>query len=486
MKNDIQSKVFITTTLPYANSTPHIGHMFEFVLADAIKKYLGAKNIPRYLNMGLDCHGTKIWQKAQESKMEPGEYIDQLIPQWTDFCSKFLVQYDSFYITADPIHHEKVKKVWERFLERGDIYKKEYEGTYCVGCEAFKLSKELVEGKCQDHPNLTLETIKEENYFFRLSKYKDHLTKWIHESPDFLTPASKTDELLNLIQDSGDISISRLRSKCPWGVDVPNDPDQVIYVWFDALLNYIFAAGYNPDDPQLPPLWENVIQICGPDNLRFQAVVFQAMLASEGIPQTDRLLVHGMVLDDQGRKMSKTVGNVIDPMEQIEKYGLDAVRYYTLAGLSTTHDSAWSEHELKVRFNSEICNDWGNFISRVLHLIDTKCGGQIGFTDYHIEPEVHQRVGKAYEEVDYLWSVFRIKEAIQKTNELIAFGNKYINDRKPWAEKEQDKINSILTNCYMILATGYKLYFPVFPHKSDKLKEAMDSKKKVILFDKIV
>jgi methionyl-tRNA synthetase len=287
---------------------------------------------------------------------------------WLDFCDKFQIKYDSFYKTSDKSHHDKVQIIWNRFVERGDIYKKYYSGTYCLGCESFKIEKDLVDGKCQDHPTTPLQLIEEENYFFKLTKYKETLLNWIDLNPDFLQPQYKIEELRNIINSSEDISISRLKENCPWGISVPNDSDQIIYVWFDALLNYIFAAGYLTEDFK----WDRVIQICGPDNLRFQALIFQSFLESEGIKKSDKLLVHGTILDKDGKKISKSIGNVIDPFDQLQKWGLDAVKYYSLAGLSTYSDSNWNEDELVRLFNNEICNYWGNLVARTLQLDDTK------------------------------------------------------------------------------------------------------------------
>ena len=466
------NKTFITTTLPYVNSSPHIGHSFEFILADAIARFLKTKSEVHF-NIGLDEHGLKVWSKANELKISPEIHIKNLTEVWLDFCKKFKIDYDSFYKTSDKSHHDKVKIIWNRFVERGDIYKKSYYGNYCIGCESFKLDKELIDGKCPDHPTTVLNLIEEENYFFKLSKYKDSLSEWIKNTPGFLQPSSKLDELKNLITSSDDISISRLKENCPWGVSVPNDDTQVIYVWFDALLNYIFAAGYLTEDFN----WDNVIQLCGPDNLRFQAIIFQSFLESEGIKKTDKLLVHGTILDKNGKKMSKTLGNVVDPFDQLEKFGLDAVRYYTLAGLNTFSDSGWNEEDLVKLFNSDICNDWGNLISRVLHLIDIK-SVNICQIDNHFKIKIDGLVS----EVNDLWIDFKVKDALIKTNEIVKFANKYINDEKPWSN---DNYSDVLNNLYYLLRVVNNLYLPVFPDVYPIIEVSLNECKKVILFNKI-
>jgi methionyl-tRNA synthetase len=476
--NAFNTKTFLTTTLPYVNSNPHIGHAFEFILADSISRFLKTKTNVHF-NIGLDEHGLKVWSKAQELGISPENHIKNLTEVWLQFCQKFEINYDSFYKTSDKSHHEKVKLIWNRFQERGDIYKKSYSGNYCLGCESFKLEKELVDGKCTDHPTTELKSVEEENYFFKLTKYKDSLLSWLDSNPDFLQPKSKIEELRNLIIGSEDISISRLKENCPWGVEVPNDNTQVIYVWFDALLNYIFAAGYLTDEFN----WDNVIQLCGPDNLRFQGVIFQAFLQSEGIKETGKPLVHGTILDRDGRKISKTLGNTIDPIDQLEKYGLDAVKYYALCGLSTYHNSSWNEEDLIRLHNSDLCNDWGNLVARTLHLIDIKSVN----TEYQYrrnvdEIEFRKNIDNLVIEVEDLWSEFRVKEALQKTNEIVKLGNKYINDEKPWSNENYEVV---LSNLYYLVKQVNELYLPVFPGAYSKVNIAINERKKVILFNKI-
>jgi methionyl-tRNA synthetase len=497
------ANTFITTTLPYVNSVPHIGHAFEFILGDAISKWLKLRNETKvHFNVGLDEHGLKVWEKSQELGITPEEHVENLTKLWKEFCSKFNIEYDSFYKTSDKSHHEKVQVIWRNFVRSGDIYKAPYKGKYCKGCESAKKDSELVDGRCSDHPTTEIELVEEENYFFKLSKYRETLLKWINETPDFLEPKSKLEELKNLIIGSDDISISRTKEKCPWGVDVPGDDSQVIYVWFDALLNYIFAAGYlgtksvrekyeifdggtfqdigqwveKPVDFK----WDNVIQLCGPDNLRFQAVIFQAFLEAEGIKKSDKLLVHGTILDKDGRKISKSIGNVIDPIDQLEKFGLDAVRYYALAGLSTYSNSNWSEEELKNLWNADIVNDWGNLVSRVLHLTDIKCGGKANWTP---EDSFHKVVDGYTKEVYSLWSEFRVKDALKKTNELVKFANKYINDVKPWASENYEvELSNLLT----VLITVNDLYVPLFGNKrSNEILDIIHAGKKEILFSRI-
>lgn len=467
---------FITTTLPYVNSAPHIGHAFEFILGDAIARWFSLHGNVQF-NIGLDEHGLKVWEKAKELGVTPEQHVENLTKTWKDFCHKFNINYTTFYKTSDASHHEKVKVIWNHFIQNGDIYKSTYTGKYCVGCECAKKDSELVDGKCPDHPTTEITSVDEENYFFKLAKYKDSLLTWINNNPKFLEPQNKLDELRNLISGAEDISISRLRKNCPWGVSVPNDDTQIIYVWFDALLNYPFAAGYLSDGDFN---WDNVIQLCGPDNLRFQAVIFQAFLEAEGIKKSDKLLVHGTILDKDGRKISKSIGNVIDPIDELEKYGLDAVRYYALAGLNTYSNSAWSDDDLVRLWNSEVVNDWGNLISRVLHLVDIKCNKVL--PTIPVDSDFDEDIINLKSATSDLWSNFKVKEALQKTNELVKYANKYINDVKPWSS---DNYEQELANLLELIKTVNVLYTPVFPNKNKEVLDAIQTGQKQILFNKI-
>lgn len=465
--------IFITSTLPYANSyRPHIGHLFEFILTDSISRFYKSlyseENV--FFNLGLDQNGTKILQKARELNIPLSEFLSKVTYEWKQFCEKFNINYDNFYETSSSDHETFVKKQWLKLLEQGDIYQKEYTGEYCVGCESFKLDKDLIDGKCSDHPTTEIETISETNYFFNLGKYKDSLINWLNRQP--IEPVAKTNELINFINEYDEISVSRKKTSNSLGIEVPNDSEQVIYVWFDALLNYINAANKFGD-------WNKfqVIQTCGPDNLRFQGQIFQSFCIALGKEFSSKILVHGTILDKDGKKMSKTLGNVIDPLEQLEKWGLDAIRYYTLAGLNTTTDSGWDEEKLVLQFNSDICNDWGNLFSRVMHLIDTKLGGNVNIT----KNDFTKLVSTKEDQIVGLWHELKVKDALQKTNELVKFANRYINDEKPWSSENYEEV---LNNLYFLLEVVVSLYSYVFPHRTD-IYDALKAKKKAILFTKI-
>lgn len=473
---------YISTTLPYANSVPHIGHALEFIQADALVHYF--KHINKedvFFNIGVDENGLKVYSKAQELGLDTKEYLDQSCLNWTEFCRIFQIEADNFYRTTNPAHHVLVKKFWQECLERGDLYKKAYSGKYCTGCESFKTETDLVNGKCPDH-NIEPTIIEEENWFFRVSKYKGLLYGWLQHEKDFLSPQSKTPELQNIILDSDDISVSRLKKNVPWGVEVPNDPDQVIYVWFDALLNYIFAV--QDFDSQ------HFIQICGPDNLRFQGSLFQSILQSANLKHTEKLLVHGTILDSEGKKMSKTLGNVIDPIDQVNKYGLDAVRYYALAGLSTYSNGSWNEKDLVKLYNADLADDFGNLIARTLHLIDTK---NVAIDIKNIElftfpddtaTQYKSQIVEKIDRVSALWESYEINQAIKETNSIVKLANKYINDCRPW-EQGREYVN-VLNNLYFTLNLVNELYLPILSSETySMIKVSLTLKKKVIIFKKI-
>jgi len=465
---NFEKNIFITTTLPYCNGSCHVGAAFEFILADAINTHFKLSGHNTYFNIGLDQTGSKILAKSKELGIPVDSYIRDITLDWKKSCEKLGIKYDNFYETHNVEHAKKVCDTWDYFLKKGDIYEKEYSGKYCQGCESFKLDKDLIDGKCQDHPTTKIELVTERNFFFNLSKYKGEIFKWLESDP---ISESDRNELVKYLEEYDELSISRKKSEYTFDIVVPGREDQIVYVWFSALLNYIYAC----------PDWDNstIIQLCGKDNLRFQAQIFQAFLSSIGKKNTDKLLVHGTILDKDGRKISKTLGNVVDPIDQLEKYGVNAVRYYALAGLNTYSNSSWNEEDLKFLWNSEVVNDWGNLVSRVLHLVDIKCGGEI---KVNTEKDFNDTVYKYKQEVELLWGEFKVKDALKKTNELVKFANKYINDVKPWASNNYEQE---LSNLHLLICIVNGLYRPVFVDKCDQVTKAIESGKKQILFDRI-
>lgn len=477
-------KLYITTTLGYVNAEPHIGHALEFVQADALSRYfktkLGKENV--FFNLGTDEHGLKVYTKAQEEGLSIEDFIDKYAQRFKDFCELFFVDYDYFYRTSDKKHHKAAQEFWKRCDEKGDIYKKKYSGKYCLGCESFLTERDLVGGKCQYHykePELK----EEENYFFKLAKYKEHLLKWLDENPEVLKPKRKLEELRTMIAEAEDISISRLKENLPWGIDVPNDPEQVLYVWFDALTNYVNVLGFREDEKRLNEWWPG-IQLFGPDNLRFQGSIWQGMLASVGLEQTNKLLEHGMVLGPDGRKMGKSLGNVISPFDQEKKFGAEIVRFYLLTGIATYTDSAYKEDDLINMYNSRLANNFGNLLNRVIHLANSK-EVEIG-NEKKIEDTFKERVEKFKEEIEKLYDDYEIALAGEKIDELADWGNKYITKQEPWdKDKSKDEVENILNNLSYLLKVVIESYEPIIPVSAKKAAKALSKREKIILFNKI-
>ena len=470
------NKIFITTTLPYINADrPHAGHFLEFVQADVITRYLRINFNVRF-NVGVDEHGLKIYEQANNLGLDPQKYCDKQAEQWKKFFDKFNITYDNFYRTTSQVHKLKIQDVWNYYISNGDIYKKTYTGLYCKGCESFKLDKDLVNGKCSDH-DIVPEKIEEDNWFFKIIKYKKNLLKWLEHNSDFLLPKYKLSELKNIIEESEDISVSRLKTSVPWGIEVPNDSEQVIYCWLEALHNYLFAANYDSKDAD--NFWNNnlTIIIAGPDNIRFQGHIFQIFLEALNVKHTTKLLIHGTVLDKDGHKMSKTLGNVIDPIAQIDKFGLDAVRYYAIAGLTTFGDGCWSEKDLVELHNSELADNFGNLLARVLHLIDLK-KVEVTDVDFEFKEIVCEKISK----VESAYAEFNLYSAVREITGVFKFGNQYMNSAEPW---RSEHYVSTLSNLHYLLTVTVGCLSPVIPDSCERALTALKECKKTIIFPKI-
>jgi len=474
---------YLTTTLPYVNADPHIGHALEFIQADIIARFkrqkLGASQV--FFNIGTDEHGLKILQKAAEVGKSPKEFVDYYADRFHGFCEQFQISYDNFYRTSEGYHVPTVHKIWNVCMEKGDIYKKQYKGLYCVGCEGFKTEKDLVDGLCPDHLKAPVE-IEEENYFFKLSKYREDILAYYRSHPDFLSPSSRLKELENFVAELEDISVSRSSEKVPWGVSVPGDPTQTIYVWFDALPNYIGAVGYADDSVRFESWWPGV-QIFGPDNLRFQCAIWQGMLASAGLPFTDKALMHGTILDEEGKKMSKSMGNVVSPFEQVEKYGINYLRYYMGGVLPTYGNSSYKEQDLKDVCNSELADAYGNLLSRVVHLANLK---EVTINDENaVEESFKKDVSIFVEKAEACFEQYELSEAYKAVHELAIFSNRYIVEKAPWKMESQSEIALVINNLSFALARLNDLYEPIIPEAVAKARAALVNREKIVLFDKI-
>jgi methionyl-tRNA synthetase len=484
--NNNKNNFYITTTLPYVNSTPHIGFALEIIQADTIARFKEKEGYEVFFNTGTDEHGLKIYQKALLEKKDPQEYVDEYAKHFKKLKEALNLNYTAFIRTTDKKHILAAQEFWRRCYQKGDIYKGTYEIKYCVGCELEKTESELENGKCPIHPNLEIQIIKEENYFFRFSKYAKNLLELYDKYPDFVLPSWRLQEIKNFVKSGlQDFSISRLRKKMPWGIPVPDDEEHVMYVWFDALINYVSTLDWPNDEKKFESFWgtkENpkAIQIAGKDNLRQQAAMWQAMLFSANLPTSRQILIHGFVTSG-GQKMSKSLGNVIDPIEIVQKYGTDALRYYLLREFNPFEDGDFSWEKFKLRYNGDLANGLGNFVARVLALSNNLVFSK----NQKLEAKIEQKIKEIENKYKEKLNLYLFNEALEKIWELISFGDIYLNETKPWKlESEEEKIEKLF-NVLQILNNLSDFIFPFIPETSQKIKSAITEEDLILKIQKI-
>jgi len=365
---------YITTTLPYVNSKPHVGFAMEIIRADAIARYKMLMGYDVFFNTGTDEHGQKLLDDAVESGQEVKNYVDHHAELFRQLCPQLGITDRVHFIRTTDEHHESgAQELWRRVRDNGFIYKSQYQTKYCVGCELEKSDSELVDGQCPIHPTKEIQLVDEENYFFKFSAFQQKLLDLYESRPDFVMPDFRFNEIKSFVQSGlQDFSISRLKSKMPWGVSVPDDDEHVMYVWFDALANYITTLGWPEDNENFNKYWlnGNPVQYCGQDNLRQQSAMWQAMLMAAELPNSHQIHINGFIMGADGRKMSKSIGNVVDPVPLIEHYGLNALRYYLLHYIHPYDGSPIGYESFHDRYTADLVNGIGNLTSRLLNMAE--------------------------------------------------------------------------------------------------------------------
>jgi methionyl-tRNA synthetase len=466
-----KKKFYITKAIDYPNGKPHLGHAYEAVVADALARWHKLLDKDVFFLGGTDEHGQKVERAAKRAGKEPQQFLDELIPFFKQLAKDLSIENDRFIRTSDKDHEVIVQKIWNKLVENDDIYKGEYEGLYCTGCEAFYLEREAEEGKCPIHKN-PLEVIKEETYFFRLSKYEDKLLEHYQKHPEFILPKFRANEILNFVKEGlQDISVSR--STVKWGVPVPNDEKHTIYVWIDALPNYISALGY-PEGDDFKKYWPADVQIVGKDINRFHTVIWPAILMALGEELPKTVHAHGFV-NVGGEKLSKTTGITVDPIELAEKYSADAIRYFFLREIPAGQDGNYSETALIERVNGDVADGLGNLLNRVSTLAHKFCKGEFPTpSDFKTVDEDLIKQSEFVDEVDRLMQNFEWHKALERIWHFVRYCNQYLNFTQPWKHTDEpERLNTVLYSLLESLRILSIVTWPFIPNTAEKVAEQL-------------
>lgn len=476
----MKKNFYITTTLPYVNAPLHLGHATEIIRADAIARYQKLQGKEVFFNTGTDEHGQKIFEAAQKSGQTPKEYTDFYANLFKKTLKKFGISPDVKYVrTTDENHIIGAQAFWKKCFDNGFIYKKNYKTKYCVGCEEEKTDSELVDGKCSIHPNRDIEIIEEENYFFKFSEFGDRLLKYYEKNSDFIIPQYRMNEMTEFIKRGlQDFSISRLKSKMSWGIPVPGDEEHVMYVWFDALTNYISTLGWPNNLENFDKFWNSenseTIQFCGKDNTRFQGVMWQAMLMAADLKNTKKIIVDGFILGEGGLKMSKSLGNTIDPLDIVNEYGTDALRYFVLREFHSFEDTSVSQQSLRESYNANLANGLGNLVSRLMTMAinyGVELTADEKKLEYYSSLEELKNFDKSYNiqsEMDEIW--FEIQRLDKEIQRLEPYKKIKINP-----EEAKKDLHTLLRHLFGGVALRLE---PFMPETSEKIVIAIKENKK--------
>ena len=469
-KTSENNSFYITTTLPYVNAEPHIGFAMEIIRADIVARIKKKQGYDVFFNTGTDEHGAKIFENAQAKKQDTQAYVDHFAASFKKLIAELNIDPEVHFIrTTDPAHKAAAQEFWRRSYAAGDIYKKNYKIKYCVGCELEKTESDLENGRCPLHPNKEIQEIEEENYFFAFSKYQTYLLDLYVKNPQFVVPDFRFNEIKEFVKRGlQDFSISRIKAKMPWGVPVPNDDDHVMYVWFDALVNYISAIGWPHDMEKFNRYWP-VFQYAGKDNLRQQSAMWQAMLMSVGLPASKQIVIEGFITGDGGIKMSKSLGNTVSPFDYVEKYGPDALRFFFVNDIHPYEDSPFTEAIFIHSYNAHLANGIGNTASRILKMAEM----------YHAWPETYNTPSLWSSIPDKQFADHDIKSPL--TQILTGFNdlNQSIQKDEPFKlwKIDQEKTRQIVTTyCATLYALAHDLSVYI-PQTSQAIIQALEDNK---------
>lgn len=465
---------YITTPIYYPSDNLHIGHAYTTVAADAMARYKRMRGYDVWFLTGSDEHGQKIERKAKSEGKAPLEYVDKIVDGFKHLWEKLLITNDDFIRTSQDRHKEVVQEIFKKIYDQGDIYKSEYEGWYCTPCETYFTERQLGENKTCPDCDRPVELIKEESYFFKMSKYADRLLQFIEENPDFIQPVSRKNEMVNFIkQGLEDLCVSR--TTFDWGIPVPINENHVIYVWFDALTNYISALGYGTeDDEKFNKYWPADVHLVGKDIVRFHTIIWPIILMAAGIELPKQVFGHGWVLLAEG-KMSKSKGNVVDPLVLIDKYGVDAIRYFLLREVPFGQDGYYSEEALVNRINIDLANDFGNLLSRSTAMVNKFIGGTVVAPGEGTEfdQELIDLAQTVPGEVEALIEKLEFSNALASIWKLVNKANKYIDDAAPWAlnknPEDKEKLSTVLYNLVEAIRMTTVMCTPFMPTVPEKV-----------------
>lgn len=473
-------KFYITTSIMYTNAKPHIGFALELIQADALARAHRLNGDDVFFLTGTDEHGVKIQKAAMDAKKDPHKFVDEIAMQVQELASVLKISNDSFIRTTDKeVHWPAVEKIWEMLEENGDLYRKNYTGYYCVGCEAFKTDRELVNGVCPIHEKKP-ELVDEDNFFFKLSKYQKKLIELIESDKFKIVPKERKTEIINFIKSGlEDVSFSRSRKALAWGIPVPGSNDQTMYVWCDALVNYLSGIGYSSDEKKFGKYWPADVHIIGKDILRFHAVFWPAMLLSAGIELPKVIFVHGF-MTAQGKKMSKSLGNVVYPIDYVKKYSSDALRYYLFRDIPSSNDGDFNESVMIQRINANLAGDLGNLVYRVLTMAEKSFEGKVPAPSKDslskIAADLHKKVMIDIDEYNF-------QGALDEIWKLVTESNKYINVKEPWKIKDKKELGKVIYELLESLRVIAILINPFMPEASEKILEQLGLDKNISFKD---